>query len=74
MKDYIINSFILHDNNTLIDIYKYIKFRYDNSVEINDIKTELTKLIKNNLIFFHNNNYKLSNEVNVILNDHKYYY
>ena len=46
MKDYIINSFILHDNNTLIDIYKYIKFRYDNSVEINDIKTELTKLIK----------------------------
>ena len=74
MKDYIINSFILHDNNTLIDIYKYIKFRYDNSVEINDIKTELTKLIKNNLIFFHNNNYKLSNEGNVILNDHKYYY
>ena len=74
MKDYIINSFILHDNNTLIDIYKYIKFRYDNSVEINDIKTELTKLIKNNLIFFHNNNYKLSKEGNVILNDHKYYY
>ena len=74
MKDYIINSFILHDNNTLIDIYKYIKFRYDNSVEINDIKTELTKLIKNNLIFFHNNNYKLSNKGNVILNDHKYYY
>ena len=74
MKDYIINSFILHDNNRLIDIYKYIKFRYDNSVEINDIKTELTKLIKNNLIFFHNNNYKLSKEGNVILNDHKYYY
>ena len=52
MKDYIINSFILQDNNTLIDIYKYIKFRDDNSVEINDIKTELTKLIKNNLLFF----------------------
>ena len=47
MKDYIINSFILHDNNTLIDIYKYIKFRYDNSVEINDIKTELTTIIIN---------------------------
>ena len=74
MKDYIINSFILNDNNTLTDIYKYIKFRCDNSVEINDIKTELTKLIKNNLIFFHHNNYKLSKEGNVILNDHKYYY
>ena len=73
MKEYIINSFILNNNNTLIDIYKYIKFRYDNSVEINDIKTELNKLIKNNIIFFHNN-YKLSKEGNVILNDHKYYY
>ncbi len=46
MKDYIINCFILQDNNTLLDIYNYIKFRYDNLVEINDIKTELTKLIK----------------------------
>jgi hypothetical protein len=35
MKDYIINSFILHDN-TLTGIYNYIKFRYDNSVKIND--------------------------------------
>jgi len=51
MKDYIINCFILQDNNTLLDIYNYIKFRYDNLVEINDIKTELTKLIKNNIIF-----------------------
>ena len=61
MKDYIINSFILQDKNSLIDIYNYIKLRYDNLVEINDIKTELTKLIKNNIIFFHNKNYKLSN-------------
>jgi predicted transcriptional regulator len=67
MKDYIINSFILQDKNSLIDIYNYIKLRYDNLVEINDIKTELTKLIKNNIIFFHNKNYKLSNEGNVIL-------
>ena len=74
MKDYIINSFILQDKNSLIDIYNYIKLRYDNLVEINDIKTELTKLIKNNIIFFHNKNYKLSNEGNVILNDNKYYY
>ena len=40
MKDFIINSFILQDNNTLIDIYNYIKFRYNKSVEINDIKIE----------------------------------
>lgn len=74
MKDYVIDSFIFKNNNTLTDIYKYTKFRYNNSLEINDIKREITKLIKNNIIFFHNNNYKLSKEGNVILNDHKYYY
>jgi hypothetical protein len=74
MKDYIINSFILQDNNTLIDIYNYIRQRHDNSVEINDIKIELTKLIKKSIIFFYNKKYKLSTEGNVILNDHKYYY
>jgi hypothetical protein len=74
MKDYIINSFIIQDNNTLIDIYNYIKIRYDNSVKISYIKLELTKLIKNNIIIFYNKNYNLSNEGNVILNDHKYYY
>ena len=74
MKDYIINSFILQDSNTLIDIYKYIKNRYNNLVKINDIKTELTKLIKNNIIFVNNKNYILSKEGNIILNDHKYYY
>jgi hypothetical protein len=50
MKDYIINSFILQYKNTLLDIYNYIKFRYENSIKINDIKTDLTKLIKNNII------------------------
>jgi hypothetical protein len=74
MKDYIINSFILQEKNTLIDVYNYIKFRYDNSMEINDVKIELIKLIKNNIIFFHNKNYELSKEGNVILNDNKYYY
>ena len=73
MKDYIINSFILKDNNTLLDIYNYIKFRYDILVEINNIKTELTTLIKNNIIFF-NNIYKLTKEGNIILNDNIYYY
>ena len=74
MKDYIINSFILHDNNTLIDIYNYIKLNYDNLLEINDIKIVLSKLIKHNIIFLRNNYYILSKEGNVILNDHKYYY
>ena len=74
MKDYIINSFILKDKNTLIDIHTYINFRYDMSVEINNIKVELIKLIKNNIIFLTNKNYMLSKEGNVILNDHKYYY
>ena len=74
MKDYIINSFILQDNNTLITIYNYIKLRYDNSVEINNIKKEITMLIKKKIIFLNNKNYKLSEEGNVILKDHKYYY
>ena len=74
MKNYIINSFILQDKNTLIDIYNFIKFRYDKSVEINNVKIELTHLIKKSIIFFHNKNYELSKEGNVILNDHKYYY
>lgn len=74
MKYYIINSFILNDNNTLIDIYNYIKFRYDNLVKINNVKVELNDLIKNKIIFLQNNNYKLSKEGNVILKDHKYYY
>lgn len=74
MKDYIINSFILKDRNTLIDIYNYIKFRYDIFVEINDIKSDLYKLVKNNIIIFNKKNYILSKEGIVILNDHKYYY
>lgn len=74
MRDYIIDSFILQDNNTLLDIYNYVKFRCDISAEINNIKTNLTKLIKNNLVFLNNKNYKLSHEGNVVLNDIKYYY
>jgi len=74
MIDYIINSFILHDNNTLIDIFNYVKFRYDNLVKINDIKVELNKLKKHKIMFYNEQHYKLSDEGNVILNDHKYYY
>lgn len=74
MRDYIINSFILQDKNTLIDIYNYIKLRYDISVEIDHIKKELTYLIKKNVVFFYNNHYELLKEGNKILNIHKYYY
>lgn len=74
MKDNIINSFILQEKNTLIDIYNYLKLRYDTSVDINDVKQQLTILIKKNILFFHDEIYKLSKEGNVILNDHKYYY
>ena len=74
IKDYIINSFILQNKNSLREIYNYIKFRYEKSVEIHNIKIELINLIKNNIIFFNNKNYELTNEGNIILNDHKYYY
>ena len=69
MKDNIINSFIIQEKNTLIDIYNYIKLRYNISVEINDLKQQLIILIKNKILFFHDEIYKLSNEGNVILND-----
>jgi hypothetical protein len=74
MKDYIINSFILQEINTLLDIYNYIKNHYEITVDINDIKIELTNLIKNKIIIFNNKKYELSNEGNIILEDHKYYY
>lgn len=74
MKDYIINSFIFNEKNTLNDIYNYIKLRYDKSVELNNIKIKLTNLVKNNIIIIYNKIYELSKEGNVILNDYKYYY
>jgi len=75
MTDNIINSFIFKDKNAEKDIYNYIKFRYDKSIEINNVKNELSKLIKNNIIFLHNDNhYILSKIGNVVLNDNVYYY
>jgi hypothetical protein len=74
INSYIINSFILRDNNTLEDIYNYIQHRYNSSVKIDDIKKELNKLIKNKILVLHNKTYMLSEEGNVILNDHKFYY
>jgi len=74
MKDYIINSFIINDKNSIDDIYNYIKYRYINSIQNNDIKIEMANLIKNNILFLNNKIYELTKEGNVILNDHKYYY
>ena len=74
MKDHVINSFILQDKNSLVDIYNYIKPRCDKSVEMNDIRIELAKLVKKNIIFVSDKIYKLTKEGTVILNDHRYYY
>jgi len=74
MKDNIINCFILQEKNTLNDIHNYIKARCNESVELHDIKTELTKLIKNDILFLRDTHYNLTEEGNVILNEHKYYY
>ena len=74
MKDYIINSFILQDKNSLIDIYNYIKLRYETPVEIHKIHQKLTHFKKHNIIIFYDQRFELTQEGNVILNDHKYYY
>ena len=74
MNNYIINSFILQDKQSFNEIYDYIKFRYEKLIEINDIKKDLTSLIKNNIIFYHNKIYELTEEGNIVVNDHKYYY
>jgi hypothetical protein len=74
MKNYIINSFILQNKNTILNIYEYIKLRYDKSVELSNIKIELSNMIKNRILFLNNKIYELTNEGPVILNDHIYYY
>jgi hypothetical protein len=74
MKDYIINSFILQSKNTIVDIYEYIKLRYDTSVELSNIKIELSEMVKNRILILKNKIYELTNEGHVILNDHKYFY
>jgi hypothetical protein len=74
MENYIINSFIIKYKNTLDDIYNYINYRYDSTIEINEIKKILTKLVKKNILLINNNFYQLAEEGNIILNDQKYYY
>ena len=74
MKNYIINSFILQQKNTIDNIYEYIKSRYDKSVKLSNIKIEISEMVKKRILFFNNNIYELTNEGYVILNDHTYYY
>ncbi len=74
MKNYIINSFILQNKNTILNIYEYIKLRYDKSVELSNIKIELSEMVKDKILFLTNKLYELTNEGLIILNDHTYYY
>ena len=74
MKSYIINSFILQNKNSIPNIYEYIKLRYDKSVELTNIKIELSEMVKDKILFLTNKIYELTNEGQVILNDHTFYY
>ena len=74
MENYIINSFIIKYRNTIEDIYNYLRFRYNYTNEINEIKKILAKLVKKHILFNNNNFYELAEEGIVILNDHKYFY
>jgi hypothetical protein len=74
MKNYIINSFFLQKKNTMHDIYEYIKLRYDKTAELSKIKVELAEMVKKKILFVNNKIYELTNEGQIILNDHKYYY
>jgi hypothetical protein len=74
MKNFIINSFILREKNSLLDMYNYIFQRYNKSVKVQEIIPHLTTFVKNNIIFYQDTNYILTEKGNVVLNDHKYYY
>jgi hypothetical protein len=74
MRNYIINSFIVYNKRTILDIYEYIKLRYDKAVEFSIIKIELSKMVKDKILFLNNKIYEPTQEGCVILNDHKFYY
>jgi hypothetical protein len=74
MKNYlIINTFIFNKNNSLNFIFDYLK-KWNNSLTLENVKYELSFLIKKNILFLNNNLYELTKEGNVILNDNKNYY
>ena len=70
----IINSFNIKNKNTLLDILNYVKNRYSSSIHEDEIKDELLKLKKDNIIFNENNIYELTERGNNKLKDYKYYY
>ena len=74
MKDYIINSFIVKNKNTLNNVYDYINIHYDTLVKISNIKIELSEMVKMRILVLNNNMYELTHEGCVILNDHIFYY
>jgi len=74
LKNIIINCFNINNKNTLLDIFNYIKNRYNTSIHEDEIKDELLKLKKDNIIFSENNIYKLTEKGNDKLKDYKYYY
>jgi hypothetical protein len=74
MKNYIINSFINQNKNTLFNVYDYINLHYDTLVKITNIKIELSEMVKMRLLVLNNTIYELTHEGNVILNDHIFYY
>ena len=71
---HIINSFIINKIMQLEEIYNYVNFRYDNSIQITGVKTEISKLIRRKLISFKNEKYMLTPEGNVVLDDQKLYH
>lgn len=74
MEKYIINSFFYKKSNTINDIFEYIKTKYENNTtinNINNIKNILQLYLKWKIIFVdQNNDYKLTEEGNQILNQH----
>lgn len=75
MKNYII-PFILQETYTLNDFYTFIQKKYNNELEIKNLKLELNILIKKNEFFYNKklDLYQLTDEGKVILNDNKNYF
>ena len=73
MDNYIINSFIYNNINSLNDIKLYL-IRYYPLIDDNVLQHEIKLLIKNSLLIVYDKKYKLTNEGVVVLNDNIYYH
>ena len=73
MDNYIINSFIHNKLNNSDNIFLYSK-RFDITLDKNILIDEIKSLIKKSLLINHNNNYNLTEEGLVVMNDNKYYH